>query len=481
VNPAPVHATGTAVRRLLVGVLVTAAIVCLVLAFRPTGSEESGDAAALATPLWSPRRAPQAIVDGVGALRLQAALDAEVAGLDACFLVEADGNVIAAANPDTPLVPASTVKVLTAAAALGRLGPDFTYTTSALAPAAPSGGTVDNLWLVGAGDPVLSTADYAAYLAGDGRTVHRVTTSLEVLADGVVNAGVNSIPGGVLADDGRYDTQRYLPAWGTNYRTDEVGPLGALMVNNGWADYNGPPREPTDDPGVHAAALLTGLLEERGVTVGAPAGREVAPEGAVTVATVTSPPLRDIVGGMLSASDAVAAELLAKELAVNAGQEGTTANGVAAETAILAELGIPTEGLLLGDASGLDRNDLVTCASLLGAIDLAGSDPRLAGLIDGLSVAGEHGILHDRLVGTALEGRLRAKTGFLSVATALAGIVDVTRPLEFAFIGNTGSISEGTSYATREGVAEVIATYPDAPPADVLVPAPAAPAPQAPK
>ena len=476
-----VHHPGTFVRRLLVGVLATAAIVCLVLAFRPADSEESVDAPALATPLWSARRAPQAIVDGVGALRLQSALDAEVAEFDACFLVEANGNVVASANPDTPLVPASTVKVLTAGAALGQLGPDYTFTTSALASAAPADGTVDNLWLVGGGDPVLSTADYAAYLASDGRTVHRVTTSLEVLADGIVNAGVTNVPGGVLADDSRYDTQRYLPAWGTNYRTDEVGPLGALMVNNGWANYDGPPREPSDDPAVHAADVLSGLLEERGVTVGAPAGREPAPEGAVSVATVTSPPLRDIVGGMLSASDAVAAELLAKELAVNAGQEGSTANGVAAETAVLAELGVPIEGVVLGDASGLDRNDQVTCSALLATIDLAGRDTRLAGLLDGLSVAGEHGILHDRLVGTPLDGRLRAKTGFLSVSTALAGVVDVTRPVEFAFIGNTGSISEGTSYETREGVAEVIATFPEAPPAEVLVPAPAPPAAQAPK
>jgi D-alanyl-D-alanine carboxypeptidase/D-alanyl-D-alanine-endopeptidase (penicillin-binding protein 4) len=470
--------SGTAVRRLLVGLLAAGAVVCVVLAFRSAGGEEPIDAPALETPLWSPRRVPQRIVDGVGALRLQTALDAEVAGLDACFLVEADGTLVATANPDTPLVPASTVKVLTAAAALDELGPDFTYTTAAVAPGPPTDGAVESLWLVGGGDPVLGTSDYASYLASDGRTVRTPVTSLEALADGVVDAGVTSIPGGVLADDSRYDAQRYLPAWGTSYRTDEVGPLGALMVNDGWADYNGPPRDPAPDPGLHAAALFTELLEERGVDVGAPPGREVAPDDGATVASITSPPLRDIVGAMLSSSDAVTAELLGKELAVDAGQEGTTTNGVAAETAILENLGIPTAGLLLGDASGLDRGDRVTCSALLGALNAAGADPRLAGVLDGLSVAGEHGILHDRLVGTSLEGRLRAKTGFLSVATALTGIVDVGRPIEFAFIGNAGSISEGMAFATREGVAEVIATFPDAPPAEVLVPPPAAPAPQ---
>jgi D-alanyl-D-alanine carboxypeptidase/D-alanyl-D-alanine-endopeptidase (penicillin-binding protein 4) len=470
--------SGTAVRRLLVGLLAAGAIVCLVLAFRPSAGEETIDAPGLATPLWSPRRVPQAIVDNVGALRLQAALDAEVSGFDACFLVEANGNVVASANPDTPLVPASTVKVLTAAAALGQLTGDFTYTTDAVAAAAPVDGGVDSLWLVGSGDPVLSTSDYAAYLAADDRTVRRVTTSLDALADGIVDAGVTSIPGGVLVDDDRYDDQRYVPAWGTNYRTDEVGPLGALMVNDAWVDFNGPPREPAADPGLHAADVLTGLLEERGVDVGSPPARRPAPDGAVTVASISSPPLRDIVGGMLSASDAVTAELLGKELAVAVGQEGTTANGVAAETAILRDLGIPTEGVALGDASGLDRNDRVTCAALLGTLNTAATDPRLAGLVDGLSVAGEHGILHDRLIGTPLEGRLRAKTGFLSVATALTGIVDVTRPVEFAFIGNAPSISEGTSYLTREGVAEVIATFPDSPPADVLVPGPVPPVPK---
>ncbi|MGH9027035.1 MAG: D-alanyl-D-alanine carboxypeptidase [Acidimicrobiia bacterium] len=470
--------SGTAVRRLLVGLLAAGAVVCLVLAFRPAASEESVDAPALATPLWSPRRAPQAVVDGVGALRLQSALDAEVSGFDACFLVEADGNIVASANPDTPLVPASTVKVLTAAAALARLTPDFTYTTSVVAPAAPTDGPVQSLWLVGSGDPVLATSDFATYLASDGRTVRTPTTSLDALADGIVDAGVTSIPGGVLFDDSRYDDQRYVPAWGTSYRTDEVGPLGALMVNDGWADYNGPPRDPADDPGLHAAEVLTGLLEERGVEVRSAPTREVAPDEAVTVASVTSPPLRDIVGAMLSSSDAVTAELLGKELAVNAGQEGTTANGVGAATAVLQGLGIPTEGVALGDVSGLDRRDQATCSALLAALNLAGTDARLAGLVDGLSVAGEHGILYDRLVGTPLEGHLRAKTGFLSVSTALTGVVEVTRPVEFAFIGNASSISEGTSFAIREGVAEVIAMFPDAPPADVLVPGPVAPTPK---
>ena len=62
---------------------------------------------------------------------------------------------------DTPLIGASTQKLLVAAAALSiaRTGHP-TYQTRAVAPAAPDDGTVDRLWLVGGGDPVLTTGDY---------------------------------------------------------------------------------------------------------------------------------------------------------------------------------------------------------------------------------------------------------------------------------------------------------------------------------
>ena len=90
-----------------------------------------------------------------GAQRLQHTLDDEFGGEGTCFLVDGSGAQLAVHNPDTPLIGASTQKVLVAAAALSTLGPDFMYETRAVAPAAPDNGVVDQLFLVGGGDPVL--------------------------------------------------------------------------------------------------------------------------------------------------------------------------------------------------------------------------------------------------------------------------------------------------------------------------------------
>ena len=92
-------------------------------------------------------------------------------------------------------------------------------------------------------------------------------------------------------------------------------------------------------------------------------------------------------------------------------------------------------GVSLVDGSGLARDNRVTCRALAYTMDL-GVRPEFKALLDGLSVAGVSGTLADELIGTGLEGKLKGKTGFLNGVTGLAGIVDVGRPLRFAFVVN---------------------------------------------
>jgi D-alanyl-D-alanine carboxypeptidase/D-alanyl-D-alanine-endopeptidase (penicillin-binding protein 4) len=425
---------------------------------------------ALATPLWSPRRVPAPVVDVVGAQHLQLALDATLGASSGCFVVHVGGAVVASRNPQTPLLGASTAKLLTAAATLNALGPNFRFETRAVATSAPTGGSLDKLWLVGAGDPVLATADYATFLESKVETRGTVVTRLETLADGIVAAGVRRISGGVAGDESRYDNQRYLPSWKEVYRTDgTIGPLGALTVNDGFRAWT-PNKVAVDDPALYAAQELTQLLRARGVDVGT-ATRGTMPAGARTIATLASPPLSDVVASMLQDSDNLSAELLTKELAVHAGGPGTTATGVAAIAAQLRVLGVPTGGLVLVDGSGLDRGNRLSCAALDAALTLA-SRTRFRALSDGLPVAGRSGTLGDRLVGTVLDGRLHAKTGSLDGVTGLAGSLDHSPPIRFTFVDN-GSFSEGAGITLRERFAATLAGYPDAPSGDALVPAPA--------
>lgn len=461
----------TATRRVIAGVLVVGAIVALFVAFAGGGTNAGSSATAAATtPMWSVRRVPEPVIDAVGEQRLQAALDAAAPGAGTCFVVKTGAHTIAAHNPDTPLLGASTQKVLVAAAALSILGPDYVYQTKVVAPAAPVDGSVDRIWLVGAGDPVLTTGDYASFLQSQGKTHGDVTTSLEALADAVVAKGVQRIPGGVVGDDSRYDDVRYLPTWKDTYRTDgEVGPLGALTVNDGYSAWAPNRKVPVDDPARNAATQFADLLRSRGVDVGS-SDVGTAPAGSVELAQVTSPNLRSIVASMLASSDNLTAELLTKELGVHTAKVGSTAAGVAATTAKLGELGVPIPAGALKDGSGLDRGNQVTCNELVATLALA-DRPELATLFDGLPVAGQNGTLFDQFLGTALVGNFRGKTGSLDGVSGLTGVLDLGRRLRFAFLDN-GAFTDAQAGAIRVRIGDIVGTFPDAPPVDALVPAP---------
>ncbi|HEX3669590.1 MAG TPA: D-alanyl-D-alanine carboxypeptidase, partial [Acidimicrobiia bacterium] len=252
----------TALRRIVALVLVTAAAGCAFLALR--GDEAPAtttNAKRLATPLWSPRRVPQPIVDAVGAQRLQSRLDAELGAGQSCVVVHAGSGDVASHTPNLALAPASTEKLLTGLAAMSALGSEFKYETKVVAPSDPANGTVDRLWLVGAGDPSLSTPDYPGMVDSNPlrNTEEQATgpsksaTSLGTLADAIAAAGVRNIPGGIQGDDSRYEAVRYVPSWPATYRTDpEIGPVGALTVNHGMSAIQ-PKLTQVDDPAVFAA------------------------------------------------------------------------------------------------------------------------------------------------------------------------------------------------------------------------------------
>jgi len=459
------------IRRVLMALLLAGAVACgVAAAVAPDDVAQAGaPVPAAATAAWSPRRVPQPFVDAVGASRLQRDLDAAFGSTDGCFEVLTAAGPAASRQADVPYIGASTQKLLTGAGVLAVLGPDTTLTTRVLASDDPADGSVDRLVLVGGGDPLLSTAEFRAALESDPRTAGTPSTSLEALADLVAGKGVRSV-GAITVVDDRYDTERYNPAWSPSYRTEgQVGPVGALTVNRGFSRFTRPV-VPVDDPAVFTGNELARLLRARGVTIGGTAQRGRVHDAAIEVAAVASAPVKDLVAEVLRASDNLASEMLVKEVGVRVAKQGTTAAGLAAVSTKLTELGVPMEGVHLVDGSGLSRDNRVTCRAVAGSIDL-GARPELAALWDGMAVAGQTGTLADELLGTGLEGRLRGKTGFLNGVTGLAGLVDVGRPLRFAVIVN-GGFGEGEAVRIRGRLAQIVATFPQAPPADALVPGP---------
>jgi D-alanyl-D-alanine carboxypeptidase/D-alanyl-D-alanine-endopeptidase (penicillin-binding protein 4) len=458
------------IRRGLVALLVILAVGCAAFALRAPAGAASGTttpAKVGATPGWSIRRVPQPVADQVAGIHLQADLTGLLQGVGGCAAATGSTGPVAAVQPDAPFIPASTAKLLTGTAALSVLGPDFRFQTRALAPKAPAGGSVSRLYLVGSGDPVIVTPDFTAVLEKDPETKGSTATDLGMFADAIVKAGVQSVPGGIAVGDSRYESLRALPSWKATYKI-EVGPLGALTVNRGFAQFDGT-RVQAADPAIYAGTELARLLTDRGVTVG-PVTRAAPPDGAATVATLASPPLHDIVATMLRSSDNTIAELLTREIGSKVSDLGTTAAGTAATIATLAKLGVPTTGLTLVDGSGLDRGDRVTCAALVGTVAHEAATPG-DGLVAGLPVLGQSGTLADVAKGTTISGKIQAKTGTLEGVSALTGLVAGARPLSFAFIAN-GTFSTARNAQYKLQAAQVFAAYPRVPAATDLVPAP---------
>ncbi len=417
-----------------------------------------------ATPLLSARRAPVWLQRPRADAALVSALDAVMAASppDTCLVVRDNGRVLYSRNAILPLVPASTVKLLTAFAATEQLGRTATFDTLAVAGAAPQAGVVaGNLWVVGGGDPILSTKDYV-----DRFGQPQPFTNVAALVDRIVAAGVTQVLGDIIGDESRYDTRRYVSTWDPSFIAgNESGPLSALAMNDGFSVY---PKSkfnssatPATDPAQLAASVIRDQLVGRGIRVTGAARSGRAPATTVEVARVTAN-LGDIVIEMLSQSDNFTAESLTKELGFKVGGEGSTAAGVAATRDILAKAGLPLDNVSIVDGSGLDRSNRLTCTLLAAVLERLGAASDIA---KALPVAGKSGTLAERFVGSAAAGRIRAKTGSLRNSRALAGFADAgaasdQRTLTFAYIANQTNLNIDANLKVQDQLGLGLVSYP---------------------
>ncbi len=393
----------------------------------------------------------------LGGGALQSEVDAALAGTRACAIVMDGPTPVVEDQPSAELAPASTQKLLLAAATLSALGPDYRFRTDVVSDAPVVGGVLGQAWLVGSGDPMLATPDYAAYLASRPRWKTAPVTAMASLADQLAARGIRSVPGGIHGDDAALSQQRYLPTWSPADRGEgDISPVSALTVDEGWQTWVRA-YHPVPDPPAAGAARLAGLLVAQGVASGPTAPDGAAPPGAVVVASVTSAPLAQIVAFMLRSSDNVTAEVLTRVVGLKVVGTGTTEAGTAAVLQVDQRLGIPTAGLELVDGSGLSASNRVTCSALLGALDLAGQ-PGFEAIGQGLAVPGQSGTLASRFLGTPEQTHLAAKTGSINGVAAMVGVLDLAQPLRFAVVAD-GSFSYAGGTAVEDKVVAALAAY----------------------
>jgi D-alanyl-D-alanine carboxypeptidase/D-alanyl-D-alanine-endopeptidase (penicillin-binding protein 4) len=171
----------------------------------------AGVAAAVACAPQKAAAAPRAAADLAAAVR--AAVNAS--GLPASSVAisvrdVATSAIVADFEGGDPMVPASNMKVLTTAAALHVLGPDWKFRTRMVRDG-------DRLAVVGDGDPSLGDPEFLArlqHVSADG--TRRAGLSTEQLVDTWVNAarraGIDRVSE-VVVDDRVFDRQFVHPSW----------------------------------------------------------------------------------------------------------------------------------------------------------------------------------------------------------------------------------------------------------------------------
>lgn len=399
-----------------------------------------------------------------------------------------DGETVYSHAADRRQQPASNAKLVTSAAALDVLGPDYRFQTTVHTTGRRHGPVVDgDLYLKGTGDPTMLAADYDA------------------LAAQVAGAGITFVKGRLVADDTWFDDVRLGTSWAwddepyyysaqisaltaapdTDYDAGSVivkvapGPNGqAIVTTEPPTDYvtiantavTGPAGSANTisvdrvhggntvtvtgsipsggaattewmavwEPTGYAAALFRAALHRHGVRVLGPTTRAALPARATTVATRQSMPLRELLTPFLKLSNNMHAEILVKAMGRATRGQGTWSAGLAAVADRLRAYGLDPSRLSLRDGSGLSRMDQIAPDQLATLLGAAHGRPWFADWYDALPIAGEAdrmvgGTLRSRMRDTPAAGNVHAKTGSLTGVSSLSGYVTTANGQQWVF------------------------------------------------
>ncbi|MFC2725668.1 MAG: D-alanyl-D-alanine carboxypeptidase/D-alanyl-D-alanine-endopeptidase [Corynebacterium matruchotii] len=324
------------------------------------------------------------------------------------------GNVVLAKNPQLPLLPASSTKVLTVSAALLKLDLDDRITTRV----------------------VQSGSDIAVIkAAGD------VWMTYETIKDLAEQIRKN-LPGvkQVQIDTSAWTAPSFIESWGRENITEGfIAPMEPAMIYG--ARLNGARSGDVPRSNTPALDVAGAVARELGVTAFSKAeGTVPAGEGVKELAKVESPTLRERIEKLMETSDNVMAEAVGRELSGN--------DPVGETLRILGEhFQIPAD-LKIFDNSGMSKANRIPAEFLDSLMFAAAKDnSRLSAILATLPVAAGTGTLESRYTTLRGRGYVRAKTGTLTDTSALVGTIlsESGRVYTFAIISNDAPILEARS------------------------------------
>lgn len=285
------------------------------------------------------------------------------------------GAVLYARNEQQRMRPASTEKVVTAIAALDRLGPSYLLATRLLTTAKVSSGTLQgDLYVQGVMDPLLSTAD------------------VQALAAQLKSAGIRRIAGRLMADASFKDTDEY--GWGWCW--DDDNPTLSPLLVGGKPDL---------------MAALRKALSKAGITVTKGTATGTAPASARCLAALQRP-LTDVLQPMMKESDNLCAEAVFYQMGKSRKQIAPVIHQI-----------IGTGTSVVADGSGLSLYNYQTPETFTRLLTYAAARPDsiFNPLLAALPIAAVDGTLKKRMAGTPAAANVRAKTGSVTAVSTLVG------------------------------------------------------------
>lgn len=345
------------------------------------------------------------------------------------------GEVLADLGAADGQVPASTTKLLTGAAALEQLGPDYTFHTAATWRADTS-----RLTLVAGGDLMLT--------AGHGHGGSEVDSTGVPVANGWAGLGdlasqvaaavpPSSLTGPitVAVDTTDFPGPAYPEEWPEYALTmGYAGNVSGIAVNVGRpADIAGGDYARRDaDQALRALADFGVALKALGYDVELE-GHAASPAGSMEVAAVESAPLSTVLTHSLRYSDNAVAEQTWRVAALEAGRRAVPEDAAAVTRATLLQMGVDTTALELYDGAGYSSRNRIAPATLTGLLVQARTRDNTAALETYMPLAGLQGTVNTRYRGTPVAGFMVGKTGSLTGVTSLAGIITTADGRQLAF------------------------------------------------
>ena len=403
--------------------------------------------------------------------------DPRILQLQAAVINPETNELIYDIGADIPSRTASVMKLLTAAAALETLGPNYRVETRVYAD------SVDprKIYIVGAGDVTLSRTPPGQ------QSIYRDAPKLSSLAF-QVNNYVSTIEEPETVQDPNQpaplpqppaaepftqeiteivlDSTLWQGAEGSGQWEKNWNPEG---ITDGWMSQasalqvDGDRQQPaqltsrrSENPVGRAGIWFKDAIGENAQNATLTYGQ--APADAIEIASVLSEPIKEWIRIMLLRSDNTVAEALARLVAYDVGLDGSDFASIdSAYKIALRGTGLNTQGLTIEDGSGLSAYSAVSPEFVAQLMELVVEGyPNFENILNSLPVAGESGSLENRFDSDELSnaaGKILAKTGWIRTGYSLAGTMTASDGTELVFaVYNLGDVS----IPNREGLDELV-------------------------